>query len=78
MTNKLKKEKAWVWFKGGLKEGGSWVDGFFASSDEKDGLLIERPDFVSCRVPSWRVRFTEPEDKKVGPLIPEDSVWKHT
>ena len=70
------KKKAWVWFKGGL-EGGSWVSGFIASPDEKEGILIEKTDFVSCRVPEWRVRFDQPEFEKEGPEIPKDSTWKY-
>jgi len=70
------KKKAWVWFKGGLK-GGTWVSGFIASSDEKEGILIEKTDFVSCRVPEWRVRFDQPEFEKQSPEIPKDPTWKY-
>ena len=72
----MERKKAWVWFKGGLT-GGEWVSGFKAVSDEREGLLIERTDFVSCRVPEWRVRFTEPEDPKAKPQIPENPTWKY-
>ncbi len=72
----MKREKAWVWFKGDLKEGGYWVSGFLASSCDEEGLLIERSDFVSCRVPEWRVTFAEPENEKNGPKIPEGAIWK--
>ena len=71
----MERQKAWVWFKGGLN-GGSWVSGFIATSDEKEGLLIERSDYVPCRVPEWRVIFQEPENEKEGPQIPEDPTWK--
>ena len=72
----MKKEKAWVWFKGGLK-GGSWIGGFIASSSEEGGIVIEHSDFRTCRVPSWRVIFKEPEDKSKGPSMPEGSNWKY-
>ena len=70
------KEKAWVWFKGGLK-GGSWVAGFIATKSDKEGLLIEKSDFVRCRVPEWRVRFEEPEDLYKEPKIPQKALWKY-
>ena len=73
----MKKEKVWVWFKGGLN-GGEWVDGFVASSSEEGGFLIEKSDFVSCRVPEWRIKLGEPENKEIGPTIPKDATWKYT
>ena len=72
----MKKEKAWVWFKGGLK-GGSWVAGFLASTTEEEGILVERSDFISCRLPEWRVRFSPPEDERKGPSIPKNARWKY-
>ena len=72
----MEKKKAWVWFKGGLT-GGEWVAGFIASSDKEEGVLIERADFVSCRVPEWRIRLEEPENEKEGPHIPKDPTWKY-
>ncbi len=72
----MEKKKAWVWFKGGLK-GGSWVSGFIASKTNEDGILIERTDFVTCRVPEWRVKFDEPFNKKESPQIPQDAIWKY-
>ena len=73
----MERKKAWVWFKGGLT-GGEWVPGFMASSDKEIGLVIERTDFVTCRVPEWRVRFDEPTDDKKEPNIPKDASWKYT
>ena len=58
----MERQKAWVWFKGGLT-GGEWIAGFLATRDEKEGFLIERADFVKCKDPEWRVLFTEPADK---------------
>jgi len=72
----MERQKAWVWFKGGIT-GGSWVPGFIASSGKEEGLLIEKTDFVSCRVPEWRVRFDEPENDKKGPDIPANPIWKY-
>ncbi len=73
----MKREKAWVWFKGGLN-GGSWVSGFLASSTEEEGILIEKPDFISCRVPEWRVRFDLPENHLDGPSVPKNATWKYS
>ena len=72
----MKQEKAWVWFKGGLK-GGYWAEGFKASPSEEGGIMIERPDFIRCRVPEWRVSFQEPKDKRDAPNIPKDALWKY-
>ena len=73
----MKKEKAWVWFKGGQK-GGAWEAGFLASATDQEGiLLVERTDFISCRLPQWRVRLSAPEDDKKSPLIPKDAIWKY-
>ena len=72
----LKTSKCWVWFKGSLNEGGYWKEGFSCTFDEKPGILIESPAYVSCRVPNWRVLTKEPEDFTKMPLIPENAVWK--
>ena len=74
----MNKQKAWIWFKGGLK-GGSWVAGFIASITEEseEVFLIEKSDFISCRVPSWRVRLEEPNNLNQGPIVPENAVWKY-
>ena len=72
----MEKRKAWIWFKGG-QSGGSWVAGFMASVDEKEGVIIERADYVSCRVPEWRVRYDNPIDEKEGPQIPQNPIWKY-
>ena len=72
----MNKEKVWVWFKRGIK-GGQWVSGFLASSCEEEGVLIEKSDFVNCRVPEWRIRIKEPGDINEGPEIPKDAIWKY-
>ncbi|WP_320664678.1 hypothetical protein [Prochlorococcus sp. MIT 1223] len=70
------KESCWVWFKGSIKEQGYWKGGFTGTKDEKPGILIESPSYVSCRVPEWRVRSTEPTDLNQPPEIPEGGIWK--
>ncbi len=74
----MKKHKAWVWFKGGL-DGGSWVGGFMASEveGEDETFLIERADFITCKVPNWRITLIEPKDQKSPPLIPNEAKWKY-
>ena len=72
----MKTSKCWVWFKGSLNEGGSWKEGFSCTFDEKPGILIESPSYVSCRVPNWRVSTKEPEDLTKAPLIPDNAIWK--
>ena len=72
----LKTSKCWVWFKGSLKKGGYWKEGFTCTIDEKPGVLIESPAYVTCRVPKWRVVTKEPESLYKSPLIPEKAIWK--
>ena len=72
----LKSSKCWVWFKGSLNKGGSWKEGFTCTVDEKPGVLIESPAYVTCRVPNWRVLTKEPEDLYKSPLIPDKAIWK--
>ena len=72
----MKTSKCWVWFKGNLDEGGYWKEGFSCTFDEKPGILIESPSYVTCRVPNWRVLTKEPEDLTKTPLIPENAIWK--
>ncbi len=73
----MNKEKVWVWFKGG-SEGGFWQGGFLASKATESGVIIEKADFVSCRVPEWRVSFSEPNNLGQGPQIPKDAIWKYS
>ena len=72
----MEQENCWVWFKGSLKEGGIWKGGFTYIKDESPGILIKSPSYVQCRVPEWRIRKNEPEDKYQEPEIPKNSVWK--
>ena len=72
----LKTSKCWVWFKGSLNNSGFWKEGFTCTFDEKPGVLIESPAYVSCRVPTWRVLTKEPEDLYKSPLIPDKAIWK--
>jgi len=71
----MEKKKAWIWFKRG--ESGTWMAGFIASTDNQEGVIIERADFVKCRVPKWRVIYDEPKNEKQGPEIPQNSTWKY-
>ena len=58
ISKDLKTSKCWVWFRGNLEGNGFWKEGFTCTFDEKPGILIESPAFVSCRVPNWRVVTT--------------------
>ena len=73
----MNKEKVWVWFKGDINKGGYWLDGFKATKDEQEGILIEKSDFKNCRVPEWRISSQEPKDIKKGPEIPNNAIWKY-
>ena len=71
------RERCWVWMKGNpLKQQGCWSPGWHASKSKLGGYKIEHPDYVTCRVPEWRVTFKEPQDIKTGPLVPEGEDWK--
>ena len=72
----MERENCWVWFKGSLKEGGVWKGGFSSKKDENPEDLIQNPSYAQCRVPDWRITTTEPTDKRKGPTIPENAVWK--
>ena len=51
--------------------------GFLASSsEEEEGILIEHKDFVSCRVPKWRISLKQPNNEKAGPDVPVNAIWK--
>ena len=72
----MRRERCWVWFKGGLTEEGHWMSGWVASTAAEGGLLIENPSYVACRVPEWRVVFKEPSDLNQPPQIPDNPIWK--
>jgi len=42
----MERENCWVWFKGSLKEGGSWKGGFTYKKDDNSGVLIQNPGYV--------------------------------
>ncbi len=69
-------ENCWVWFKSSLSRKGFWQTGFTCTRDEKPGVLIQSPSYVSCRVPEWRIKTQEPIDLDQGPEIPQGSPWK--
>ena len=58
----MRKERCWVWFRGGLNESSRWVGGFQATTDAEPGVLIQHPGYRDARVPSWRVTTVEPAD----------------
>ena len=70
------KENCWVWFKGAYREKGFWKGGFTCKRDEKPGVIIESPSYVTCRVPEWRISKIEPENLAEGPDIPNSEEWK--
>ena len=72
----LKTSNAGFGLKGSLNNGGFLERGFTCTFDEKPGVLIESPSYVTCRVPNWRVLTKEPEDLYKSPLIPDNAVWK--
>jgi len=63
----MRKERCWVWFRGGLNESSHWVGGFQASTDEQLGVLIQHPGYRDARVPAWRVTTDEPSDMQAPP-----------
>ena len=68
----MKTSKCWVWFKGSLNNGGFWKEGFTCTFDERPGVLIESPAYVTCRVPTWRILTREPENlSKALVIIPK-------
>ena len=69
--------RCWVWFKGDpLKTEGSWKGGWYGAPSVIGGVRIEHHDYVPCRVPEWRVVFSEPADLLVPPSVPDDAEWK--
>ena len=50
----MRRERCWVWFKGGLAEQGHWMSGWVATQGDEPGLLIEHPGYVTCPVPEWQ------------------------
>ena len=72
----MERENCWVWFKGSHNQSGEWKGGFTYKKDEIEGVLIQHPGYVQCRVPDWRIVTTEPLDKYKGPKMPTNPVWK--
>ncbi len=72
----MKRERCWVWFRGGLNQKSHWEGGFYATTDEQEGVLIQHGSYRDTRVPAWRVTQKEPLDLHTAPEIPEDAVWK--
>ena len=72
----MNKKPCWVWFKDGIDSKGHWEGGFTFTEDEEEGILIENHNYVSCRVPVWRISTTEPSDRYCPPEIPNNPNWK--
>jgi len=72
----MKRERCWVWFRGGLNERPHWVSGFYGSIDDQEGILIQHPSYRDCRLPAWRVTQQEPSDPHAAPDIPDNAVWQ--
>ncbi|MEB3253849.1 MAG: hypothetical protein VKI93_03950 [Synechococcus sp.] len=73
----MRKERCWVWFRGGLNEASRWIGGFQASTDELRGVLIQHPGYRDARVPAWRVTTEEPEDIHAVPEgLDEEGPWQ--
>ena len=51
----MKRERCWVWFRGGLNQKSHWESGFYATTDDQDGVLIQHGSYRDTRVPAWRV-----------------------
>ena len=58
----MKRERCWVWFRGGLNQKSHWEGGFYATTDDQDGVLIQHGSYRDTRVPAWRVTQQEPSD----------------
>ena len=64
-------------FKGDpLRTEGSWKGGWYGAPSVIGGVRIEHHDYVPCRVPEWRVVFSEPADLLSPPSVPDDAEWK--
>lgn len=63
----MRKERCWVWFRGGLNEPSHWVAGFQATTDDQLGVLIQHPSYRDARVPAWRITTDEPSDMQTPP-----------
>ncbi|MBA4733833.1 MAG: hypothetical protein EVB06_02280 [Synechococcus sp. MED-G133] len=73
----MRKERCWVWFRGGLNEASRWVGGFQATTDAEPGVLIQHPGYRDARVPSWRVTTSEPADLNSPPAgLDESGPWQ--
>ena len=73
----MRRERCWVWFRGGLKESSRWVGGFQATIDADHGVLIQHPGYRDARVPAWRVTTHEPADLNAPPDgLDESGPWQ--
>ena len=59
----MKRERCWVWFRGGLNEASHWVGGFYATKDDQEGVLVQHGSFrdtKSSRVADHAKRACRP------------------
>ena len=57
-----------------LKDEGQWMAGWVGVDSPLGGIRCEHFDFVHCRLPAWRVSWTEPADLSAPPEIPVNAV----
>ena len=71
------RERCWVWFRNNPLQTGDacWKSGWYGCKSPLGGIYVEHPDYVSARLPDWRVTFVEPDDMKKSPAV-EDGPWK--
>ena len=73
----MRKERCWVWFRGGLNEPSRWIGGFQATTDAEPGIVIQHPGYRDARDPSWRVKTAEPADLQLPPEgLEETGPWQ--
>ena len=59
-----------------LKDEGQWMAGWTGVDSPLGGIRCEHFDYVHCRLPEWRVSWTEPADLSAPQEIPVNAVWK--
>ena len=72
----MKRERCWVWFRGGLNEAAHWVGGFYATKDDQEGVLVQHGSYRDTRVLSGGSRKKSLWTFYAAPAIPDDAVWQ--
>ena len=76
-SSSISRDRCWIWLKNNpLKDEAAWMGGWIASVSPLGGLLVEHPNYVTARVPDWRVSFKEPSDISQAPDMPPDAQWR--